>query len=186
MVAAGACQMAAGLYIPAKARLAQWLIGQAWEEARASDAGVRPWSWADTAAIGRLRVPQHGKDFIVLAGVSGEALAFGPGHLAASAQPGSAGHTIIGGHRDTHFGFLKHVTAGDQLELEGIGGTRRSYRVDAVRVVNIDFEPLELQPERSHLTLVTCYPFDAVSAAGPLRYLVEASAHQSEARSVRF
>lgn len=175
LLATGAWQLASGLYIPAKALVAQFMIQHAWQKAREQGTPARLWSWADTAPVARLRAPKHDKDFIVLAGVSGEALAFGPGHLAASATPGGDGHTVIGGHRDTHFRFLEAVEPGDRFELEGLDGRLRAYQVSAVRVVNINVEPLELEPETSRLTLVTCYPFDAVLPGGPWRYVVEAS-----------
>ena len=175
LLAVGVWQLASGLYIPTKAHLAQWLIQRAWQEARAEGVPVRPWSWADTAPVARLRAPDFNKDYIVLAGVSGGAMAFGPGHVMASAAPGSDGHTIIGGHRDTHFGFLESVALGDRFELEGLNGQLRVYRVDEIRVVNTNVEPLELQPDRPRLTLVTCYPFDAVLPGGPWRYVVGAS-----------
>lgn len=175
LLVAGTLQLASGFYIPAKARLAQWLIQRAWHDAQAEGVPIRPWSWADTAPVGRLRAPDFDKDYIVLAGVSGEAMAFGPGHVMASAAPGGEGHTIIGGHRDTHFGFLKSVALGDRFELEGLNGRQRTYRVDEIRVVNTNVEPLELRPETSRLTLVTCYPFDAVLPGGPWRYVVDAS-----------
>ncbi|MEM6638585.1 MAG: class GN sortase [Pseudomonadota bacterium] len=176
VVMAGLGLVASGLYIPAKAQLAQWLIRSAWAEASESGARVTPWSWADMAPVGRLSAPDHGKEWIVLAGVSGEAMAFGPGHVTASAAPGQSGHTILGGHRDTHFAFLEDVRVGDRFEVEGFGGKTRAYRVDHVRAVDTSLEPLELTPERSRLTLVTCYPFDAVRPGGPWRFVVDASA----------
>ncbi|MFK7885251.1 MAG: class GN sortase [Gammaproteobacteria bacterium] len=175
LMLAGLGLLASGLYIPAKAHLAQWLIQRAWQAAQVDGERVVPWSWADTAPVGRLRAPDHGKDYVVLAGVSGEALAFGPGHMLASATPGSAGHTIIGGHRDTHFGFLQSVARGDRFELEGLNGVSRTYQVEDIRVVNINEDPLELQPDLPRLTLITCYPFDAVAPGGPWRYVVDAS-----------
>ncbi|MEO1575372.1 MAG: class GN sortase [Pseudomonadota bacterium] len=176
LLAVGLWQIAAGLYLPAKARLAQWLIRAAWDDGRAAAAALTPWPWADMTAVGRLRAVAHDKDFIVLSGVSGEALAFGPGHMLASAAPGSGGHTILGGHRETHFRFLEHVTPGDRFELQGINGRRVVYEVQQVRAVNVHDEPLILEPDRSMLTLVTCYPFDAVVPGGPWRYVVDASA----------
>ena len=60
-------------------------------------------------------------DLIVLAGGSGRTLAFGPGHLSASAMPGQVGNMIIAGHRDTHFQFLQKVEVGELLEDAGHG-----------------------------------------------------------------
>lgn len=177
LIAVGVWQVAAGLYMPAKARLAQWLIRSAWNGGQATAAALAPWPWADMTAVGRLRSVTHDKDFIVLSGASGEALAFGPGHVWASAPPGSDGHTILGGHRETHFRFLEHVIPGDRFELEGVNGRRLVYEVQDVSVVNIHDQPLILETDRSRLTLVTCYPFDAVVPGGPWRYVVDAAVH---------
>ena len=60
----GVWQIGEGLYIHCKAKLAQELIAHAWAASRASGAPVRPWPWADTYPIARLRVPAHNIDGI--------------------------------------------------------------------------------------------------------------------------
>ena len=170
----GLWQVGSGLYIPAKAVLAQWLIHRAWTETQAGGVAVKPWEWADTSPVARLVVPEHDKDLIVLAGAFGEALAFGPGHVAQSATPGSEGHTVIGGHRDTHFRFLEDISRGEHIELESADGRRHRYQVESTRVVDSTQSEMTLTTGGSLLSLITCYPFDAVVPGGPLRYVVTA------------
>jgi len=169
-------QLGSAGWIKAKAHLAQHLIGSAWEKTLASRGGLeKPWPWADTWPVARLEVPRHQVDLYVLAGVRGNSLAFGPGHEAASAKPGQAGVTVIGGHRDTHFEFLKNIKANTLLSLQLPTGERKVYQVSGSRIVDTEVEPfLSAGTNRNELVLVTCYPFDALVPGGPLRYVVTA------------
>ena len=162
-----------GVYLLAKAELAQVLMQRAWGKAQAGNP-VPPWPWADTHPVGRLVVSGHGIDQIILAGASGRNLAFGPSFLLPSAAPGAPGNTVIAGHRDTHFEFLENLEVGDQMSLEWMGQATTSYTVMATRIVDSRFERLDLDGSASRLTLVTCYPFDAMDPGGPLRFVVEA------------
>ena len=53
----GAALLLQGVWIPAKAALAQILLERAWQRTRAGETAVVPWSWADTWPIARLEVP---------------------------------------------------------------------------------------------------------------------------------
>lgn len=162
-----------GLTIQAKAALAPLLIKRAWGETLANDGQVaRPWPWADTWPVARMRMPAHDVDLPVLAGDSGNALAFAPGHATASAALGSPGLAVIGGHRDTHFGFLRDVQPGEALRLQLSDGQWREYRVTATAIADVRTSSLSREAAREALLLVTCYPFDAVLPNGPLRYVV--------------
>ena len=79
----GFWELGHGAWIHAKAWLAQLLLQRAWERTLRGEAAAKPWPWADTWPVARLRVPAHGVDLIVLSGVSGRTLAFGPGHAPA-------------------------------------------------------------------------------------------------------
>jgi sortase A len=113
-------------------------------------------------------------DLIVLAGGSGRTLAFGPGHLSASALPGEIGNMVIAGHRDTHFAFLRDVEPGTRVSVESFAGVTTEYEVIGRNVVDSRKGSLLLDTHDAVLTLVTCYPFDAVDPGGPLRYVVTA------------
>ena len=162
-------------YIQAKAWLAQTLISQAWQKTLAGQTQVKPWPWADTWPVARLRVPARGVELYVLAGSQGRTLAFGPGHVFGTADPGEAGNSVIGGHRDTHFAFLQWLQAGDAVAVEMPSGEVATYQVTEQRVVDKDDTGVMAPvPDAPRLTLVTCYPFDALRAGGPLRYVVTA------------
>ena len=110
-----------------------------------------------------------------LAGDSGRVLAFGPGHRAGSAMPGAAGNSVISAHRDTHFAVLEELAIGDLIRVENVEGHTIPYRVDRLDI--IDEHDLSVTEQRGidQVTLVTCWPFDAITPGGPLRYVVQAS-----------
>ena len=163
-----------GAYIPAKAWVAQVLLDVAWDRRLGGAADSRPWSWADTMPLARLRQPRLGIDQIVLEGASGRVLAFGPGHIPGSAPPGEAGNVVISGHRDTHFRWLAQVQSGDELMLQTDDGRNLLYRV-AQTSVHHESDIGLLDPlEGDQLRLLTCYPFDAVAAGTSQRYVVTA------------
>jgi sortase A len=172
----GAASFGHGAYLVTKAHVAQWLLHRAWSSAVATGKAAPPWPWADTRPVARLLMPQRAVDLLVLAGASGRTLAFGPGHLDGSALPGDAGNAVITAHRDTHFNFLRAVTVGDELVVETAQGERRHFRIRAIAVR--DYRDLAIRREAPvpTLTLVTCYPFDALATGGPLRLVVTAQA----------
>lgn len=170
----GMWKFGSGFYIHAKAELAQYLLERAWEGAGASDGEVKPWPWADTYPVARLRVPGQGVDQVVLAGISGRTLAFGPGYMLASAAPGAGGSTVLSGHRDTHFRFLEYLKPGDLLSLETADGSISDFVVADATVTDVRSSNLKLDFREPSLVLVTCYPFGVLAPAGPLRYVVTA------------
>ncbi len=162
-----------GSYIHTKAVLAQILLETSWSKTLNGQKKVKPWPWADTWPVARLSAPDYGISHIVLAGASGSSLAFGPGYLFGSAAPGTTGNIVISGHRDTHFYFLKDLKIGDYLQLQSYRITK-SYRITNIVIIDkriTDVIPTDLE---NKLLLITCYPFDAITAGGPLRYIVVA------------
>ncbi len=170
----GFWQLGHGAYIPAKAWLAQELMQRAWTRTGLGEDRATPWPWADTWPVARLTARAGEIDLIVLAGGSGRTLAFGPGHLSASAIPGEVGNTVIAGHRDTHFRFLEHLQAGELLNVESNKGVRHLYQVVATEIVDSRKGSLLLDTDTAILSLVTCYPFHTRETGGPLRYVVTA------------
>lgn len=176
LVLVGMQQVAGAAIIKAKAWLAPLLIERAWQQTlSAGGAPVKPWPWADTWPVARLSVPAQGSALLVLAGDSGNALAFGPGHARASVPLGSAGLAVVAGHRDTHFAFLQNLRGGEAVLLQLPSGKVRTYRVRTMRVVDSDRELLPVTEEVESLMLVTCYPFESLRSGGSLRYVVTAS-----------
>jgi sortase A len=171
----GAWHLGQAAYIAAKAELAQVLMARAWQRTLAGERAVKPWPWADTWPVARLEVPGHDVELFVLAGADGRSIAFGPGHVLGTAQPGEAGNSVIGGHRDTHLRFLKEVRLGDRLVVQRPDGRRVAYRVSDSHIVDKSAVDVLAQDGPDRLTLVTCWPFDALRAGGPERYIVEAA-----------
>ncbi len=174
---AGTVGVVQAAYIPLKGWLAQLMLESAWERRRADGLAVRPWPWADTLPVARLRQTRLGVDQIVLAGASGRVLAFGPGHVTGSAPPGGVGNIVLSAHRDTHFRWLRLLRAGEELSLEGADGVQRRYRVADLAIHHESAVDLLERDAGDRLTLITCYPFDAVDPGTEQRYVVTAVPH---------
>jgi sortase A len=176
LLALGGWQFGRGAWIQAKAWLAQVLIAQAWQRTLAGEARAKPWPWADTWPVARLSVPSLGIERYVLEGADGAAMAFGPGHLRGTALPGAAGNSVIGGHRDTHLAFLRRLAPGTGILIETRDGHRLHYAVRYMQVLDRRDVWVAKQEGPARLTLVTCFPFDALRAGGAQRYVVWAYA----------
>jgi sortase A len=172
LLACSGWQISQAAYIHAKAAVAQLLLERSWQRSLQGVSAARPWPWADTWPVARLRATRLDVDEIVLAGASGRTLAFGPAHVDGSAAPGEAGLSVIAGHRDTHFEFLRQLRVGDELWIDRSDGARVPYRVSALDVLDAREQRVSLDATANALELVTCYPFDAIVPGGPLRYRV--------------
>jgi sortase A len=170
---AGLVLFGQGAYIHAKAIVAQILLKRAFIESIATGKDVKPWSWADTWPVARIVIPRVKANAIVLAGSSGQALAFGPGQVEHTPDPGQPGVTIYAAHRDTHFRFLKDVAIGDEIDVTRRDGKTFRYRAVSSAVMRYDELLVDPSPGDSELILSTCWPFDAVTS-GPLRYVLHA------------
>ncbi len=166
-------------WIHAKAVLAQYLIAKAWQTTQAQGTPQKPWQWADTWPVAKLSAHSHDIEQYVLASASGQSLAFGPGLLSGQESlrkldSQSAGLIIISGHRDTHFRFIELLKAGDEISIENDRGAVSTYRVTTAEIKNSEKEQWLVNTDDSKLKLITCYPFNAINAGGPLRYIVTA------------
>ncbi|WP_455206567.1 class GN sortase [Kaarinaea lacus] len=170
----GGWQFGQATYIYAKAGVAQYLLVRAWEQSKQTRQPVKPWPWADTWPVARLTVPAHKIDLIVLAGDSGRTLAFGPGHHFGTVMPGNIGNSIISAHRDTHFEFLQYLSAGDEIIVENRQGVTKHFAVNNTHVIDSRDVYIPIDYDNAALTLVTCFPFNALTAGGTLRFVVVA------------
>lgn len=175
-LAFGSWHAASAVHLHAKAVLGQRLLLRTWHAAQASGAPAKPWPWADTHPVARLLVPGHGVDLLVLSGANGRTLAWGPGHLDGSGLPGMRGNAIVTAHRDTHFAFLRAVRHGERIVVETAAGARTTYRVERQFIADHRALKLPAGDDDATLSLVTCYPFDAIDPGTPLRYAVVARA----------
>jgi len=171
---AGLILLGQGAYIHAKALVAQILLERAFEETIATGRETKPWSWADTWPVARIEVNRLHASAIALAGSSGQALAFGPGHVEGTPDAGERGVAVYSAHRDTHFAFLKNIVIGDEINVTRQDGRTFRYRVDTTAVVRFDASGIDPLAGGHELALSTCWPFDALTQ-GPEHYLVHAT-----------
>jgi sortase A len=161
------------IWIKAKAAVAQVLLDRAFAETVTTGEPVKPWSWADTWPVAKISVPRLKTSAIALAGSSGQAMAFGPGHVERTAEPGGTGTAVYAAHRDTHFAFVGQLVIGDEIRVTGTDGLSFDYRVTGTSIVRWDDSGIEADADGRNLALVTCWPLDG-SMRGPLRYVVHA------------
>ncbi|MEO1292005.1 MAG: class GN sortase [Pseudomonadota bacterium] len=167
----GAALTASALYIPAKAQLGQSLLQDAWQEAKAG-MPAKPWPWADIEPVAKLAFPSLGVEQLVLNEASGEAMAWGPGHVTGTEPLGAPGLSAAAAHRDTHFAHLGDLAPGDTILLETKDGLKAEYRVDHAMVIDATqwrFPDIKDGPDR--LALSTCWPLDSLTP-GPERLVV--------------
>jgi sortase A len=111
-------------------------------------------------ALGRIKIPVIGVDWVMVEGVRTEDLAQGPGHGPWTPVPGQAGNAVVSGHRTTYgapFNRIDELLPGDLIVVETLIG-EHVYQVVGTRVVL----PTEMwvtdQWEGAWLTLTTCHP----------------------------
>jgi sortase A len=161
--------------IPAKAVIAQTLLARAFERGNASLPTASALPWTDTRPVARIAVPRLGVRQIVLEGGSPQALALGPTVVVSRAAGSRSRVTVIAGHRDTHFRFIRELVLGDIVSIEAPGGRTTRYRVRAFETVRWDRFAVPTDPPRPLLALATCYPFEG-RGGGPWRRVAWAEA----------
>lgn len=125
-----------------------------------------------TPPLGRLEVPRLGLSAIVLPGTDRRTLRRAVGHIEGTARPGEPGTVGLAGHRDSHFRPLERIAPGDEIVLTTPAGRFR-YEVGWTEIVQPHEVDVLATKGEPYLTLVTCYPFDALGAA-PDRFIVQA------------
>lgn len=170
LLGAGLVLLGHSFFIEGKAVVAQVLLKRAWAETVETGTQQKPWRWADTWPVARIEFPVMGKSAIVLQSASGEAMAFGPGHVSGTPLPGEPGTSVIAAHRDTHFEGLQYLEIGDEVLVETESGHLR-FEMTHSEVVRWDRSGILPMLGKPKLALITCYPFDA-KIRGPMRYVV--------------
>lgn len=173
IVLASCWQFSSGSYIYVKAQLAQYLLNNAWSKTLQGNYKVKPWHWADTYPVANIIFVRFDKEYIVLAGGTGRTMAFGPAHISSTPLPGRKSNSVIIGHRDTHFTVLKDLKPGDEVTVQTQDKNLR-YKVENTFIVDEKQSEVMQNHGSELLTLITCYPFDAIKAGGSLRYIVQA------------
>jgi len=115
--------------------LAQILLERAFAQSLLAGTPVKPWPWFDSWPVARIEIPRLSLDAVALAVASGQALAFGPAHVAGTPEPGEPGTSVFAAHRDTHFRGLGAIRAGDEIKVTGRGGRRLPFTVPGSQAV---------------------------------------------------
>ncbi|MEH6403801.1 MAG: sortase [Sneathiella sp.] len=160
----------AGL-LAAKAWAAPVLIKYAWEQKLETGIDSLPWPWADSGPTAKISIPKLDVDRYILQGDNMRNLAFGP----VLQQRGAT--TILYGHRDTHFSFLRKMKVDDVVIFEGgalgVGDMgSEEWLVERTRVVPVDEIYIPAGENEKSLMMITCYPFGAVSSVSDQRFVV--------------
>ena len=161
--------------IELKARVAQVLLQHAWHKTIKTGEDQRPWKSFDGTPILRLTIPRHEVDQIVLAGTSGQALAFGPAFHEESKLPGRGGATVLSSHRDSHGVYIRQLQIGDMIKLQDRFQQWHSYTIEDFDILNVKTDTISTTNAKEVLLIITCYPFNALTSRTPLRYVVSAS-----------
>lgn len=170
----GAALFGNGLYIGGKAVLAQHLLERSWNKTLSTGEMHLPWRWMDAHPVARLSFEGQADSHIVLNTDSGQALAFGPAVVSGTENTSML---AIAAHKNTQFQNLKHVVIGKIITLQNSNGRTLKYRVTHSEIMDSRSQGLALGTAAetpSKLALVTCYPFEAISFNGPMRYVVYA------------
>ncbi|PCI05721.1 MAG: class GN sortase [Hyphomicrobiales bacterium] len=172
MTVLGLSFVVSGVWIKAKAELAQVLLDRSFEQTIAEGKPVKPWSWADMAPLARITAKRLDQSNIVLSSASGQSLAFGPGHMSNTPLPGEQGTAVLAAHRDTHFAWIKHLRPGDNIEITGSTGEIKNFTMRRAWIAPYDQSGINADSNEHLLALTTCYPFDS-NEQGEERYIVE-------------
>lgn len=163
--------LAKGLYMPAKALLAQQLLNFAWARHLQDGELHKAWPWADSEPLAQLNIAGQAP-LILLAGATGNNLAFAPTWMRASAPFNQNGNSVLFGHNDSHFNVLKETQIDDEIRITTYADTRLTYQVIETKIVDEqDLSVIESNGQE-RLTLITCYPFDSHIVNSNLRYVV--------------
>lgn len=115
---------------------------------------------ADGEAVGRLRIPKIGADFVVVKGSSPEALRKGPGTYDETGLPGTPGTVAIAGHRTTYLAPFRHIDRlkpGDEITVRMPYATL-TYRVEHSQIVAPDALWVLRSGTYDRLVLSACHP----------------------------
>jgi LPXTG-site transpeptidase (sortase) family protein len=115
-------------------------------------------------AVARLRFERQNRDVFVWGDEKSDHWAKGPVWLRVTRSFASTGNTVVAGHRDTHFRFLKDAKVGDVFEVNQ-EASHLTFRISMMRIVSPTDRSLLAPTAEKTVTLVTCYPFYMVGRA---------------------
>jgi sortase A len=133
-------------------------------------------------AIGRLKIPRLGADFVLIKGSDPADLRKGPGTYDGTPLPGVPGTAAIAGHRTTYLAPFRHIDdlkPNDRITVEMPYATF-TYRVERTRIVDADAVWILKHSTQDQLVLSACHPlfsathrivvFSRLASVVPLNY----------------
>ena len=126
----------------------------------------------EKGVLGRLDIPRLKISAMVVEGTDPRLLQRAVGHITTTALPGRPGNVGLAGHRDTFLRGLGEARENDLIRFVTLRGTF-TYRVEWGAVVEPGRVDVLDSTATPSMTLVTCYPFQAVGPA-PQRFVVRA------------
>ena len=111
-------------------------------------------------AIGRIRIPGIGANFVFFEGTDTATLQQGPGHYGVTPLPGEGGTVAIAGHRTTYlapFRKINEIADGDEIRLEMPYGTF-NYVVEKHEIVDPEDTQVINPVGYDRLVLTACHP----------------------------
>ena len=158
--------------IEIKAKVAQYLLNNAWDKTIETGDEYEPWPGFDGYPVLKLSIPKFNLQQIVLSNTSGQSLAFGPSFHPETYLPKENKITAISSHRDSHGYYIRDLKINDFVILEDKEDKRFTYKVKNFKIVNVEDKDLQFNKMSNELILITCYPFDAIISGTNLRYIV--------------
>ena len=158
--------------IEIKAKVAQYLLNNAWDKTIETGDEYEPWPGFDGYPILKLNIPKFKLQQIVLNNTSGQSLAFGPSFHPETYLPKENKITAISSHRDSHGYYIRDLKINDFVILEDKENNKFTYKVINFKIINVEDKDLQFNKMSNQLLLITCYPFDAIISGTKLRYIV--------------
>ena len=158
--------------IEIKARVAQYLLNNAWNKTIETGDEYEPWPGFDGYPILKLKIPKFKLQQIVLSNTSGQSLAFGPSFHPETYLPKENKITAISSHRDSHGYYIRDLKINDFVILEDKENNKFTYKVKNFKIINVENKDFQFNKTSNQLLLITCYPLDAIISGTKLRYIV--------------
>jgi sortase A len=114
----------------------------------------------DGDAIGRVRIPRIGVNYVMVQGTDGATLRKGPGHYPKTPLPGMPGTVAVAGHRTTYlapFNKLDKLRRSDAIEIQ-MPYASVTYRVERAQIVPPTAVWVTKRVGHDRLVLTACHP----------------------------
>lgn len=99
-------------------------------------------------------------------------MAFSAARMSSSGMPGQSKTTVVSGHKDSHFEYLKNIRIGDKIIVQDKNQSHQ-FIVKATNIIDSKKEKILIR-NINELVLTTCYPFSDFQFGGSLRFIVYA------------